>query len=106
MSNGVEGSANPSFGGHWQAQGVGQQEEAVKARVYVTLKRGVLDPAGKAIASGLQTLGFDEVSDVRLGKYIEVEVSPGPDSKARLEAMCEQLLANTVIEDYSVELEG
>jgi len=78
----------------------------VKARVYVTLKTGVLDPAGKAIASGLHSLGFDEVEDVRLGKFIEVELSDGPDLKTRLEAMCDQLLANTVIEDFRVELEG
>ena len=78
----------------------------MKARVYVTLKGGVLDPAGKAIASGLQSLGFDEVQDVRLGKFIEVELSAGAEPKARLEAMCEQLLANTVIEDFHVELEG
>jgi phosphoribosylformylglycinamidine synthase PurS subunit len=77
----------------------------VKARVYVTLKHGVLDPAGKAIVSGLHSLGFDEVSDVRLGKFIEIEVSPGPNPKARLEAMCDQLLANMVIENYRVELE-
>jgi len=78
----------------------------VKARVYVTLKGGVLDPAGKAIASGLHSLGFEEVQDVRLGKFIEVELAPGPDPRARLEAMCEQLLANMVIEDFHVELEG
>jgi phosphoribosylformylglycinamidine synthase len=78
----------------------------VKARVYVTLKSGVLDPAGKAIASGLHSLGFEEVQDVRLGKFIEVELTDGPDAKARLEAMCDQLLANTVIEDFHVELEG
>jgi len=78
----------------------------MKARVYVTLKQGVLDPAGKAIVGGLHSLGFDEVQDVRLGKYIEVEVGPGPDAESRLEAMCEQLLANTVIEDYRVELGG
>jgi len=78
----------------------------VKARVYVTLKSGVLDPAGKAIAGGLQSLGFDEVQDVRLGKYIEVELASGPDQRGRLESMCDQLLANTVIEDFRVELEG
>ena len=78
----------------------------MKARVYVTLKSGVLDPAGKAIAGGLHSLGFDEVKDVRLGKFIEVELGEGADPQARLEAMCDQLLANTVIEDFRVELEG
>lgn len=78
----------------------------MKARVYVTLKPGVLDPAGKAVAGALRALGFDEVADVRLGKFIEVELGEGPgDPKARVEAMCEKLLANTVIERYRVELE-
>ena len=80
----------------------------MKAQVFVTLKRGVLDPAGKAVASGLQQLGFDEVGDVRLGKYIEVELD-GADAQAaqaRLAEMCEALLANTVIEDYRIELGG
>jgi phosphoribosylformylglycinamidine synthase len=80
----------------------------MKAQVFVTLKRGVLDPAGKAVASGLHHLGFGEVGDVRLGKYIEVEIE-GADADAartRLAEMCEQLLANTVIEDYRIELGG
>jgi phosphoribosylformylglycinamidine synthase len=78
----------------------------VKARVYVTLKSGVLDPAGKAIAQGLHALGFDEVQGVRLGKFIEVELGDGPADEARLASMCDQLLANTVIEDFRIELEG
>jgi len=80
------------------------KEAVVKARVYVTLKSGVLDPAGKAIESGLHSLGFEEVQDVRLGKFIEVELADGADSKERLESMCDQLLANTVIEDFRVEM--
>lgn len=79
----------------------------MKARVYVTLKPGVLDPAGKAVAGALRTLGFDEVADVRLGKFIEVELADTEtDPRGRVEAMCEKLLANTVIERYRVELEG
>jgi phosphoribosylformylglycinamidine synthase PurS subunit len=77
----------------------------VKARVYVTLKDGVLDPAGKATAGGLRSLGYDEVLSVRLGKFIEVELDDRPDGEARLVEMCEKLLANTVIEKYRIELE-
>jgi phosphoribosylformylglycinamidine synthase len=76
----------------------------VKARVYVTLKSGVLDPAGKAVVHGLHALGYAEVGDVRIGKYFEIEVEDGPDAEARIAKMCRQLLANTVIEDFRVEL--
>lgn len=80
----------------------------MRARVYVTLKRGVLDPQGKAVQHGLAALGFSEVEDVRLGKFVELQLS-GSDpaaAKQRLEEACRKLLANTVIEDYRVELEG
>ena len=76
----------------------------MRAKVYVTLKPGVHDPAGKAVVGGLNQLGFAEVSGVRIGKFFEIEVEDRPDAKERLEAMCEQLLANTVIERYRVEL--
>ncbi len=80
----------------------------MKARVHVTLKNGVLDPQGKAIHQSLEGLGFDGVNDVRQGKFIEIELSDtdADAAKARVADMCEQLLANTVIEDYSVEIEG
>jgi phosphoribosylformylglycinamidine synthase PurS subunit len=80
----------------------------LKARVHVTLKNGVLDPQGKAIRHSLEGLGFDGVEDVRQGKFIEIELSEtdAEAAKKRVSAMCEQLLANTVIEDYSVEIEG
>ncbi|MBO6784000.1 MAG: phosphoribosylformylglycinamidine synthase subunit PurS [Alphaproteobacteria bacterium] len=80
----------------------------MKARVHVTLKNGVLDPQGKAIHQSLEGLGFDGVEDVRQGKFIEIELSDSdPDAaKARVAEMCEQLLANTVIEDYSIEIEA
>ncbi len=80
----------------------------MKARVHVTLKNGVLDPQGKAIHHSLEGLGFDGVEDVRQGKFIEIELSEtdAEAAKKRVSAMCEQLLANTVIEDYSVEIEG
>jgi phosphoribosylformylglycinamidine synthase len=77
------------------------------ARVYVTLKRGVLDPQGSAVARGLRSLGYAEVDDVRLGKFIEVALREGssPDAeRRRLEEMCRKLLANTVIEDFRIEL--
>lgn len=76
------------------------------ARVYVTLKEGVLDPAGKAIEGGLHSLGYCGVEEVRLGKFFEVRLSQADRSqaKAQLEEMCRKLLANTVIENFRVEL--
>ena len=78
----------------------------MKARVHVTLKSGVLDPQGKAIAQALGRLGFDGVADVRQGKFIEIELTESDRDKARetVDAMCAKLLANTVIEDYSIDL--
>lgn len=78
----------------------------MKARVHVTLKNGVLDPQGKAVHHALQGLGFAGVNDVRQGKFIELELDGSDVEKARVEVkeMCEKLLANTVIEDYSIEL--
>jgi len=78
----------------------------MRARVYVTLKPGVLDPAGKAVANGLLGLGFPEVKDVRLGRYLELEVDEADAvrAKARVEEMARRLLANTVMENFRVEL--
>ncbi len=78
----------------------------IKARVTVTLKNGVLDPQGKAIEGALGTLGFDGVGSVRQGKVFDVVLNHDDKAKAEadLMAMCEKLLANTVIEDFSVEL--
>lgn len=80
----------------------------MKARIKITLKDGVLDPQGKAIAHALGALGFEGVDDVRQGKYIEVKLDEKDEDKARakVEQMCEQLLANTVIENYSFKLKG
>jgi phosphoribosylformylglycinamidine synthase len=80
----------------------------MKARVHVTLKTGVLDPQGKAIGNALHRLGFPEVGDVRQGKFIELELSETDAERARtrLDEMCRQLLANTVIENYRIELMG
>lgn len=78
----------------------------MKARVHITLKQGVLDPQGRAIAHALKTLGFEGVEDVRQGKYIELDIAETDADRARatVEAMCDKLLANTVIENYAVEL--
>jgi len=80
----------------------------VKARIHITLKRGVLDPQGKAIANALVGLGFAGVGDVRQGKFIELEIDATDRDVAReeVEHMCQQLLANTVIENYAVEIAG
>jgi len=79
----------------------------VRARVFVTLKRSVLDPQGKAIQGALETLGYPEVESIRVGKVIEVTLKEGDQAaaRARLEEMCRKLLANPVIEDYRVEIE-
>lgn len=78
----------------------------MKVNVFVTLKKGVLDPQGKAIKGSLEKLGYKEVKDVRLGKFIEIELSDIPQEKAkqRVEEMSRKLLANTVIEDFSYEI--
>jgi phosphoribosylformylglycinamidine synthase len=78
----------------------------MKARIHVTLKKGVLDPQGKAIGHALGALGFDGVGDVRQGKFIEIDLRETDRDKARaaVEAMCDRLLANTVIEDYTIDL--
>jgi len=76
----------------------------MKARIIVTLKQGVLDPQGQAIEGALAALGFYGVGSVRQGKIIDIELSDRTDAEARLTAMCEKLLANTVIEDYRVEM--
>jgi len=78
----------------------------VKARIHITLKEGVLDPQGKAIAHALGNLGFSGVEQVRQGKYIEIELAETDEARARasLEAMCQRLLANTVIETYAIDI--
>jgi phosphoribosylformylglycinamidine synthase PurS subunit len=77
----------------------------MKARVYVTLKSGVLDPQGQAVARALGRLGFAEVKDARIGKFIEMQLSDDvKDVDAHVKQMCEKLLANTVIEEYRYEI--
>ncbi len=78
------------------------------ARIYVTLKNGVLDPQGQAVNGALHRMGFADVKSVRIGKYIELEIdgatAKAPDLEARLKKMCESILANTVIEQFRWEL--
>ena len=76
----------------------------MKIKVIVTLKNGVLDPQGKAIQQTLNGMNFDKVSDVRQGKFFEIEVKENDESKAKLlvDEMCKKLLANLVIEDYKI----
>jgi len=78
----------------------------MKAKVYVSLKKGIMDPQGKAVHRSLQSLGFDEVKDVRVGKFLEI-ILEGKDveqNSQRVKEMAQKLLANPVIEDFSFEL--
>ncbi|MGC8202315.1 phosphoribosylformylglycinamidine synthase subunit PurS [Aliiroseovarius sp. PTFE2010] len=75
----------------------------MKARVHVMLKNGVLDPQGEAVRHALGALGFDRVEGVRQGKVIDLELADGT-TEAEVKEMCEKLLANTVIESYSIEM--
>jgi phosphoribosylformylglycinamidine synthase PurS subunit len=77
-----------------------------KATVYVTLRESVLDPQGNAVQESLHSLGYEEVGEVRIGKYMELEINSEDQKKAeqRVKDMCEKLLANTVIEDYRFDV--
>jgi phosphoribosylformylglycinamidine synthase len=79
----------------------------MRVKIFVSLKHGVLDPQGKAIERSLHTLGYSEVHDVRMGKYLELDVEAVSRSaaEARVREMCDKLLANPVIEDYRFEIE-
>jgi phosphoribosylformylglycinamidine synthase len=76
----------------------------MRARIFVTLKDGVLDPQGQAIQGALGALGFGGVASIRQGKVFEIELTKADDAEARLKSMCERLLANSVIEDFRVEI--
>jgi phosphoribosylformylglycinamidine synthase len=80
----------------------------VRVRVHITLKNGVLDPQGKAISHALGSLGFNGVTDVRQGKFIELDLAETDAGRARdsVDAMCRRLLANTVIEDYRIDIDA
>lgn len=79
----------------------------MKAVVHISLKSGVLDPQGKAVADTLARMGYPEVGSARVGKVIELDLTGNPgkaEAEARVKEMCEKLLANTVIESYRIEL--
>ncbi|MBT3549724.1 MAG: phosphoribosylformylglycinamidine synthase subunit PurS [Rhodospirillaceae bacterium] len=80
----------------------------MKAKIHVTLKPGVLDPQGKAVGHALEALGFDGLGEVRQGKYIEIDLAgnDAEEAKTQVDAMCRQLLANMVIENYEIEIEA
>ncbi|MBE9177385.1 phosphoribosylformylglycinamidine synthase subunit PurS [Oculatella sp. LEGE 06141] len=80
--------------------------QTYQARIYVTLRPSVLDPAGTAVESGLRHLGYDNVAHVRIGKYVELTLTAASEAIAReqLDRVCDQLLANPVIENYRFEL--
>lgn len=79
----------------------------MKAKIHVTLKQGILDPQGKAIEHALDSLGFKNAANVRVGKYMELDVkeTDRPKAEAEVKSMCEKLLANTIIEEYRYELQ-
>ena len=79
----------------------------MRVKIFVSLKKGVLDPQGKAIERSLHTLGYSEVQDVRAGKYLELEMTATSRQNAelRVREMCDKLLSNTVIEDYRFEIQ-
>ena len=76
----------------------------MKIKVVITLKNGVLDPQGKAIQQTLNSMGFSDVNEVRQGKFFDIEIKDNNEAKAKakVEDMCEKLLANLVIEDYKI----
>ena len=79
----------------------------MRVKIQVTLKKGVLDPQGKAVNNALQGLGFSKIESVRIGRYIEIELKETDEEKARAQTddMCRKLLANTVIENYFIEID-
>jgi phosphoribosylformylglycinamidine synthase len=79
----------------------------MRAKIFISFKNGVLDPQGKAVERSLHTLGYEEVRDVRMGKYLEIELEAQSRESAetRLREMCDKLLANPVIEDYRFEID-
>ena len=79
----------------------------IRVKVYVTLKKGVLDPQGETVKGALEALGFTGVKDVRIGKFMVITVNSvsSEEAKTQIEEMCKKLLANPVIEDYRFEIE-
>jgi phosphoribosylformylglycinamidine synthase subunit PurS len=93
--------------GQLKPGGFGGEEKTMKARVIVTLKNGVLDPQGKAIEGALGGLGFGDIGHVRQGKVFDLDLNATDKAAAETEIaqMCEKLLANTVIENYTIEID-
>jgi phosphoribosylformylglycinamidine synthase len=85
-----------------------EEEMGINVSVYVSPKQGVLDPQGQAAQGALQSLGFGEVSEVRIGKYITLQLEGEDAERAgeRVREMCERLLANPIIEDYRIDIGG
>ncbi|WP_186579039.1 phosphoribosylformylglycinamidine synthase subunit PurS [Aquibacillus kalidii] len=77
----------------------------IKVKIHITLKPGVLDPQGKAVQESLNTLGYEQVLNARVGKYMELTLEEGTDVDQQVEEMCAKLLANPVIEDYEYTVE-
>ena len=78
----------------------------MKGQIYVTLRKDVLDPQGKAVGNALRSLGFEDVGNVRVGKYMEIELQGDrAEVEAQLRSMCEKLLANPVLENYRFEIQ-
>ncbi|MGI8934367.1 MAG: phosphoribosylformylglycinamidine synthase subunit PurS [Phormidesmis sp.] len=90
----------------WVTVAQSAQANLYHAKVYVTLRPSVLDPAGTAVRSGLAHMGYDNVSKVRIGKYIELDLTAESEAAAQqqLDKICDQLLANPVIENYRIEV--
>jgi phosphoribosylformylglycinamidine synthase PurS subunit len=86
------------------------REEAARlqVKVFVTPRKGILDPQGRAVEHSLQSLGFKGIADVKIGKYIVLDIAAGSaaDARAQAQKMCERLLANPLIEDFTFEVEG
>lgn len=76
-----------------------------KVKIFVSLKDGILDPQGQTIGSALNHLGYENVEDVRIGKYITLEINNGENPEKQIEEMCQKLLSNPIIEDYRYEIE-
>jgi len=85
-----------------------EEGSRLQVKVFVTPRKGILDPQGRAVEHSLRSLGFKDIADVKIGKYIVLDVAAGSaaDARAQAQKMCERLLANPLIEDFTFEVEG
>jgi phosphoribosylformylglycinamidine synthase subunit PurS len=85
-----------------------EEGSRLQVKVFVTPRKGILDPQGRAVEHSLQSLGFKGIADVKIGKYIVLDIAAGSaaDARAQAQKMCERLLANPLIEDFTFEVEG